>query len=71
MPKTSNELKPPQLRFGIGEWYGVPLTALNAEERRRFAEIQYFLKDEKPEICCPFQEEANCNKPGGVCSLCL
>jgi hypothetical protein len=61
--------KPPQLRFGIGEWYGVPLTAITAKERRRLAEVQFLPKSEKPAFGCPFQDDAECNKPGGVCSL--
>ena len=73
MPKTKIKRettpRPPQLRFGIGEWYGVPLTTLSPEERHRFAEVQYLPKSERPAFRCPFQQEANCNKPGGVCSL--
>ena len=61
--------KPPQLRFGIGEWYGVPLAALTAEERHRFAEIQYLPASERPVVDCPFQLKEACNKVGGVCSL--
>jgi hypothetical protein len=61
--------KPPQLRFGIGEWYGLPFTAIAASERRRLAEIQYLPKSNRPAISCPFQDATECNKPGGVCSL--
>lgn len=68
MPKTKKP-KPPQLRFGIGEWYGIPLTSLSAQQCQKFAEIQSLPKSKKPEIACPFQERASCNKVGGVCSL--
>ncbi len=61
--------KAPQYRFGIGEWYGVPLTVLSPAERRKLAEVQYLPKSEQPAFGCPFQREVNCNKPGGVCSL--
>ena len=66
---AGEEAKAPQLRFGIGEWYGVPLTTLTADERRRFAEIQYLPKSERPAVDCPFQRGVACNKVGGVCSL--
>ena len=63
----------PQLRFGIGEWYGTPLTVLSAAERQRLAEIQGLSKSQKPMIACPFQSNSErtvpCNKAGGVCSL--
>jgi hypothetical protein len=58
-----------QYRYGIGEWYGVPLTALSPVERLKLAELQYLPKSEQPEHSCPFQHGVNCNKPGGVCSL--
>ena len=73
MPKTKKQRerkpKPPQFRFGIGEWYGVPLTVASAEERRRLAKVQFQSKSEQPAFDCPFQEDVKCNKPGGVCSL--
>jgi hypothetical protein len=68
VPKTKKP-KPPQLRFGIGEWYGLPLTALSLKQCRKFADVQDLPKSRKPAIPCPFQEAANCNKIGGVCSL--
>ncbi|MGH9773016.1 MAG: NotI family restriction endonuclease [Candidatus Acidiferrales bacterium] len=68
MPETQKP-KSPQLRFGIGEWYGVPLTALSAGERHKLADAQRLRKAEQPAFRCPFQAAANCNKPGGVCSL--
>lgn len=71
MPKDKQPK--PQVRFGIGEWYGTPLNALSADERRKFAEIQSLPKSQKPTIPCPFQSNSErmvaCNKPGGVCSL--
>jgi hypothetical protein len=62
--------RPPRRRFSIGEWYGTPLTALTAIERRRFANIQPLKKAERPTILCPFQPpQTTCKKKGGVCSL--
>ena len=65
-PRKPRPLKP---RFGIAEWYGVPLTALTADERRGFAQIQTLPKRERPAIPCPFQDGAACTKNSGVCSL--
>ncbi|HEX5411371.1 MAG TPA: NotI family restriction endonuclease [Terriglobia bacterium] len=65
----AEKAKAPRLRFGIGEWYGVPLTALGLEQRRRFAQIQFLPKSEKPRVPCPFQQDTECSKAGGVCSL--
>ncbi|MBI4459205.1 MAG: hypothetical protein HY648_03980 [Acidobacteria bacterium] len=65
----SNREKKSQARFGIGEWYGFPLTVLSPQERRRYAEAQFLQKSNRPSFPCPFQQKANCNKPGGVCSL--
>ena len=54
-------------RYGIGEWYGIPLTVLTAAQRQLMAGIA--LGDEDPPAC-PFQEDApTCRKAGGVCSL--
>jgi hypothetical protein len=65
--------KPPQLRFGIGEWYGTPLVALPAAERSKLAEIQMLPQSQRPITPCPFQstpeQTVPCNKVGGVCSL--
>src|SRR6185437_7258526 len=73
LPVPNNKPPRTQLRFGIGEWYGTPLTALSAEERRKFAVIQSLPNLQKPTIACPFQSTPErtvaCNKPGGVCSL--
>jgi Restriction endonuclease NotI len=66
---NTKKAKSPKLRFGIGEWYGFPLTALTAEQRRTFADIQSLPKAKRPSVRCPFQKDADCNKPGGVCSL--
>ena len=69
----SRQTKPRSLkpRFGIGEWYGIPLTALTAEQRRTFAQLQFLEKKDRPAIPCPFQNGAPCNKNSGVCSLSL
>lgn len=61
--------KSPKARFGIGEWYGAALPALAQEDRRRFAEIQCLPKSKRPILPCPFQENTDCSKAGGVCSL--
>ncbi len=68
MPKPVKP-KAPQLRFGIGEWYGVPLTSMTAAERRNRARIECLPKAQRPATRCPFQKGADCNKVGGVCSL--
>jgi hypothetical protein len=58
-------------RFSIGEWWGVgfeSLPPLRRLENARIAKIEY-----ETEILssapCPFQQDAKCNKKGGVCSL--
>lgn len=61
--------RPPKRRFGIGEWYGIPLAHMNGDERRHYAQIQFLPKEERPAIRCPFQVDAPCTKKGGVCSL--
>lgn len=72
VPKTK-KAKPPQLRFGIGEWYGRPFAALPMEERRVLAGIQTLPKSQKPVLACPFQSTPErsvaCNKRGGACSF--
>ena len=69
----SNEARkqgPPSRRFGIGEWYGHLLPALNVTERKALS-----LRSANGErIPCPFKpllngEKQFCNKKGGVCSL--
>jgi hypothetical protein len=71
--KKAPKPKRPQLRFGIGEWYGKPLTQLSVEERRYFASIQALPKAERPAQPCPFlsmpDKPVNCTKAGGLCSL--
>lgn len=73
VPVSKNTQLKPQLRFGIGEWYGTPLTALSADARRKLSEMQALAKSQKPIIPCPFQSTSErivaCNKPGGVCTL--
>lgn len=75
-PKPRTALKKreprPQVRFGIGEWYGRSFVSLTPEERRFYASIQ--LQNEKPPAQpCPFlsttERRANCWKQGGICSL--
>ncbi len=62
-----------QSRFGIGEWYGRPFTALSTKERRQFADIQLLPVNQRPPQPCPFLSNSgrttNCWKVGGVCSL--
>jgi hypothetical protein len=70
--KAAKEKKP-QLRFGIGEWYGRPLVQLTAEERHYYASIQAMPKEECPPQPCPFLSKpgklVKCSKAGGICSL--
>ncbi len=65
--------KPPQLRFGIAEWYGKLFADLTVVERKRLAGIQSQPKSQRPAEPCPFQStperQVNCNKPGGACSF--
>ena len=54
-------------RYGIGEWYGNPLTTLTAARRQQLAHVALGNGVPPP---CPFQEGAPlCSKAGGVCSL--
>ena len=54
-------------RYGIGEWYGRPFTALAVAERLRLARMALGEDDPDP---CPFGDgHAPCRKPGGICSL--
>ena len=69
---TSSKTRKPQVRFGIGEWYGKSFAALSADERRAYASIQ--LREKKQAPPCPFLSGVQgrtvlCWKPGGVCSL--
>jgi len=60
-------------RYGIGEWYGKLLVGLDPSERRKFAEIQFQAKRDRPRLPCPFrsttQGNVPCTKEGGVCTL--
>ena len=54
-------------RYGIGEWFGVPLTALSPARRQELAGVAL---GNGPQPPCPFQAgEPPCRKAGGVCSL--
>jgi hypothetical protein len=55
-------------RYSIGEWYGAGFESLTSTQRfaRAKTEIQ---ADAIIGADCPFQQNANCNKKGGVCSL--
>lgn len=69
MAKKSKDISP---RFGIGEWFGLNLMQLTAEDRRQFASNVLKPKKERPSQPCPFQAlktDAVCTKDGGVCSL--
>jgi hypothetical protein len=70
-PKTTKPAKP-QLRFGIGEWYGQSFAHLSAEQRQKLVQTA-LKKGQKAGVTCPFQStpavQIECNKAGGVCSL--
>ena len=54
-------------RYGIGEWFGVPLTVLPPIRRQEFAAAAL---GNTPQLPCPFQaNQPPCRKAGGVCSL--
>ena len=55
-------------RYSIGEWYGAGFESLSASERFQRAKIEYKANTIR-RVECPFQNEAKCNKKGGVCSL--
>ena len=58
----------PNERFGIFEWYGKPLAALSAAERRDCARVALRDSDDVP--MCPFRSSGTrCAKHGGVCSI--
>jgi hypothetical protein len=66
-PKKPNKPKL-RSRYSIGEWYGAGLETLTPAARLQKAQIEC----ERNEIigaACPFQQDAKCNKKGGVCSL--
>ena len=55
-------------RYGVAEWYGIPLTGLSAAQRRQFSAQASQGRRGAP--ACPFQDGApSCRKSGGVCSL--
>lgn len=60
-PKTRN-------RYSIGEWYGAGFESLSPAERFVRAKIEYDANAILGAVC-PFQNDAKCNKKGGVCSL--
>ena len=54
-------------RYGIGEWFGHPLSVLSPAGRQELAEVA--LGDAAQPVC-PFQEHHPlCRKAGGVCSI--
>ncbi len=54
-------------RYGIGEWYGSPLSVLTSTQRREHAAVAL---GNTPQLPCPFQaNHPPCRKSGGVCSL--
>jgi hypothetical protein len=55
-------------RYSIGEWYGAGLETLSSQERFNLAKREIAV-DTLTGTPCPFQENAACNKKGGVCSL--
>jgi hypothetical protein len=66
MPKS----KKPKVRnrYSIGEWYGAGFESLTAQQRFEKAETECAV-DALLGAACPFQDDAKCNKKGGVCSL--
>lgn len=55
-------------RYGIAEWYGYDLLAIEPQERRKLA--NFALGNEPTTPICPFQQNNRpCHKRGGVCSL--
>lgn len=55
-------------RYSIGEWYGKGFEKLTAADRFQFA-IREVETNALFGADCPFQQDAKCNKKGGVCSL--
>lgn len=66
MPKNQNEKT--RTRYSIGEWYGQDIGRMSKNKRRANA-IREVKADASTETPCPFQQNKNCNKKGGVCSL--
>lgn len=69
MAKPKKPKKPKlRSRYSIGEWYGSGFETLTPAARLQKAKIEC----ERNEIigaACPSQQDAKCNKKGGVCSL--
>jgi hypothetical protein len=55
-------------RYSIGEWYGKGFETMTPADRLRLAKAEHEL-DALTGTPCPFQEDAICNKKGGVCSI--
>jgi len=56
--------------FGIGEWFGRPMTQLTAEERRALGVETLKPKNLRAATPCPFRAVGTpCSKEGGVCSI--
>jgi len=55
-------------RYSIGEWYGRGFETISPADRLRMAKAEHEL-DALTGLPCPFQDNALCNKKGGVCSL--
>lgn len=57
-------------RYGVREWYGIPIENVSREDRIRLAAIGAGKGADMP---CPFQQQIHpgekCSKKGGVCSL--
>jgi Restriction endonuclease NotI len=73
MAQRKRKAAKPMYRYGIGEWYGKVFTGLSAEERRRYAKMQFLPKRDEPAPPCPFRTTEDtrvpCSKAGGVCSI--
>src|ERR1035438_5118722 len=55
-------------RYSVGEWYGVGFESLSSAERFQRAKLECETNAIRG-VGCPFQQDAQCNKKGGVCSL--
>jgi hypothetical protein len=55
-------------RYSVGEWYGVGFESLTSTERFTRAKTECETNAILG-MACPFQQDAKCNKKGGVCSL--
>ena len=78
MAKAKKEKKPKKKRvladrYGIGEWFGVPIHTLTDDKRQSFAKAALY-KDNEPIPLCPFvsgfaKANVKCSKKGGVCTF--